>query len=109
MDIELHERCFASVLEAVDLASLDHEDVASARFELLTVDDPPPMAFLNELNLVVWMAMRSGPAPGSPQNRNADTFTLPLSAPTKLCELPRSGRSSCRSFNMLLIVPCEIC
>ena len=59
MDIELHERCFASVLEAVDLASLDHEDVASARFELLTVDDPGPMAVLNELNFVVWMAMRS--------------------------------------------------
>jgi hypothetical protein len=40
MDVELHERRFAGVLEAVDLARLDHEDVASARFELLTVDDP---------------------------------------------------------------------
>src|SRR5262249_3022020 len=37
---------------------------------------------------------------GCPLKRNADTFTSPLSAPTKSCELPRSGRSCCRSFNI---------
>jgi hypothetical protein len=35
MNVELHERRFANVLEAVHLACLDHEDVAGAPFELV--------------------------------------------------------------------------
>jgi hypothetical protein len=100
MDIELHERDIAGVLEAVNLAGFDHKDVPRAGFELLAVDDPCPAAFLNELHFVVRMAMRSRSSVRQPRNRNADTFTSPLSAPTKLYELPRSGRSCCRNFHM---------
>src|SRR5262249_6272608 len=46
--------------EAVHLAGLDHEDVTGARLELAPVDDPPPASLLNELHLVVWVAMWSG-------------------------------------------------
>ena len=38
VNVQLHERAVADVLEAVDLARLDHEDVADARFECLTID-----------------------------------------------------------------------
>jgi hypothetical protein len=62
MDVELHERRFANVLEAVHLACLDHEDVAGAPFELFAVHDPPSATFLHELDFVVRVPMRSGPA-----------------------------------------------
>jgi hypothetical protein len=38
--IELDQRTVADAREAVDLTSLDHEDVAGARLELLAVHDP---------------------------------------------------------------------
>src|SRR5262249_36804036 len=61
VDVKLHEGRFARVLEAVNLPPLDHEDVSSPGFEFLTIDDPRPMAFLNELHFVVRVAMGSGP------------------------------------------------
>ena len=40
MHVELHEESIAGVLEAMDLARLNHQDVAGAGFELFAVDDP---------------------------------------------------------------------
>src|SRR5262245_22079223 len=59
VDVELNERHLAGVLEAENLAGLDHQNVSGGGFELQSVHDPRPAALLNELNLVVWMAVRS--------------------------------------------------
>src|SRR3954465_10515709 len=59
MNIELHERDIADVLEAVDLAGLDDEDVARPRLALLAVYRPPAAAFAHEGDLVVRVSMQS--------------------------------------------------
>ena len=58
MDIQLNERLFADAFEAEDLTGLDHKDVSSAGFEFLSIHGVQSAARLNELNLVVWMAVR---------------------------------------------------
>src|SRR5206468_1911092 len=77
--VELHQRRVADVLEAMDLAGLDHEDVAGARLELLAIDDPQSATFLDELDLVVGMSMRSGAGAGlaaKQKNRHADVSVI---------------------------------
>src|SRR4029453_43705 len=73
MDVELHQRTVADVLEAMDPARLAHEDVPGARFELLAIHDPPSAAFLYELDLIIGCRCGPGPAPGFPRKRNTDT------------------------------------
>src|SRR4051812_31059471 len=77
--VELYQRAIADVLEAVDLARLDDEDVARARLELVAVHDPASAPFLNELDLVIGMTMRTWAAPRSAieqEYRNAHVSTL---------------------------------
>jgi hypothetical protein len=64
MNIELNERFFTDALEAVNLAGLDDENVASPRLEFFSIDCPTTASRLDELDLVVGMAMRTGPASG---------------------------------------------
>src|SRR5207248_7928930 len=64
MHVHLHEWTVADAAEAVHLTGFDHEDVARARLELASVDDPPSAALLNELHLVVRMTMRTGTGTG---------------------------------------------
>jgi hypothetical protein len=59
VNVELYQRQITNGLEAVDLASLDDEDVSSATLESHAVDDPHSTAFTDELNFVVRMAVRS--------------------------------------------------
>jgi hypothetical protein len=51
-------------VEAVDLSSLDDQNVTSAGFEFLSVDCPEAAAFSYELDFIVRMAMRSRATPG---------------------------------------------
>ena len=44
VDVELDEGTLADAAEAVDLAGLDDENVAGARFELFAVDGPESAA-----------------------------------------------------------------
>jgi hypothetical protein len=60
MYIELDEGCVTNAAEAVDLPSLDDENVTRSRFELLTVDGPESTAFPHELDFIVWMTVWSG-------------------------------------------------
>ena len=60
VDVELYQRRIADRLETVDLAGLDHKDIAGAALEGLAVDSPHSPAFTNELDLVIRMAMRPG-------------------------------------------------
>ena len=62
--IHLNEGSVSGVLEAVDLARLDDENVARARFELFSIDVPETATFPYELNFIVWMPMRSGTTTG---------------------------------------------
>ena len=64
MDVELDERLVADALEAVHLAGLDDEDVAGAGLELLAVHRPASATRLDELDLVIRMAVRTGPLAG---------------------------------------------
>src|SRR5262245_52446809 len=57
--VELHERRVADAAEAVNLAGLDHQDVAGAGLELLAVHRPQPAPFPDELHFIVRMTMRS--------------------------------------------------
>ena len=59
VDIQLNERLVADALEAVNLASLDDENVARAGLELLAIHCLQAATSLNELDLVVRMPMRS--------------------------------------------------
>jgi hypothetical protein len=62
MHVNLDERRIADTLEAVDLAGLDDQDIAGAGFEFVPVHGPQSTAFTHELNFVVRMTVRSGPA-----------------------------------------------
>jgi len=64
MNIQLNERFFTDALEAVNLTGLDDEDVASPRLEFFSIDCPATASRLDELDLVIRMAMRTGPASG---------------------------------------------
>ena len=64
MHVNLDERRIADALEAVNLARLDNQDVAGAGFELVAVHVPQSPAFTYELNFVVRVTVRSGPATG---------------------------------------------
>jgi hypothetical protein len=82
MHVELHQERFTGVLEAVNLAGLDHEDVPGGGFELLTVDDPRSSVFLNELHFVVWMAMRSGSSGRAGHRRKPTAWRTCVDQPT---------------------------
>jgi len=60
VDVDLYERRFTDSFEAVNLAGLDYKDVSSAALEGLAVDRPDSLAFSDELNLVIWVSMRTG-------------------------------------------------
>jgi hypothetical protein len=51
-------------VKAVDLAGLDHENVAGAGFELLSIHGPEAATLGHELDFVVRMTMRPGTAAG---------------------------------------------
>jgi hypothetical protein len=79
VDVELNERFVADALEAVHLAGLDDEHVAGARLELLSVHRPASATGLDELDLVVWMAVRAGPLAGEAveeEDRDGDVTVL---------------------------------
>src|SRR4051794_39624574 len=63
MDIHLHRRRVSDAREAVDLAGLDHQDVARRGLELLAVHGVQSAALTHELDFVVRMTMRTGAAP----------------------------------------------
>ena len=65
----------ADAMEAVDLARLDHENIACSRFEFHAVDRPQAAALSYELDFVVGMAMRPWTA------RNAFTRATPRRHP----------------------------
>jgi hypothetical protein len=64
MDIDLNEGGIPDALELMHLASLDHEDVAGPRLELLPVDlvAAPPLP--DELHFVIRVPVRPRPLPG---------------------------------------------
>jgi hypothetical protein len=79
MHVELDERLVTDHGKAVDLARFDDENVAGAGLEFLAVHDVPSAARLDELNLVVWMAVRTRTAAGltvEQKNRHADVALI---------------------------------
>jgi hypothetical protein len=62
MHVYLDERLVTDAAEAVDLARLDHKNVPGAGLELLPVHDIKTAAFPEELDLVVGVTVRAGPA-----------------------------------------------
>src|SRR5690606_28895322 len=79
MDVQLHERLVADATKAVDLARFDHEDVAGAGLELLSFDVVQRASLLNELHLVVRMAVRPRARAGEPveeEDGDADVAVL---------------------------------
>jgi hypothetical protein len=97
VNIELYQRRITNHLEAVDLASLDDEDISSAALEGFAAYCPNSTAFTNKLDLVIRMPVRTRPRTGFPWYRNTETVVSPCSAPTKLNELPIKGRFSWRT------------
>jgi hypothetical protein len=63
MDIDLDEGPVTDTLEAVDLTGLDDQNVTCSGFEFLAVHGPAAAAFPHELDFIVRMTMRPGPAP----------------------------------------------
>jgi hypothetical protein len=77
--VYLHERCVADDGEAVHLAGFDDQDLAGAGLELLSFDDIPCASRVDELDLVIRMAVRTGPAAGlsvEEERRDADVAVL---------------------------------
>jgi hypothetical protein len=71
--VHLDERDVADTAETVNLARFDDKDVPGAGFELLAVDCPKPSPFPDELDLIVWMTMGSGPlSRGSVEEEHGD-------------------------------------
>ena len=64
MDVDLHQRLLADAAKAVNLARLDHQNVAGSRLELLPVDLVQPSPRPDELDFVVGMTVRPRAAPG---------------------------------------------
>jgi hypothetical protein len=72
--IELHQRRIAYAEKTVNLARLDHQDVARPRLELLIIDLPLAAPRLDELNFILRMPVRPRAASGLPveeEDRNA--------------------------------------
>jgi hypothetical protein len=61
VNVDLDQRRVTDCFETVDFASLDDEYVSRAAFEGLAADSPDAAAFSNELDLVIRMAMWTGP------------------------------------------------
>jgi hypothetical protein len=73
VDVNLNERTIAYALEAVDLTGLDDEYVTGCALEGLTIDGPQTAAFPDELHLIVWVPVRTGPlARKSAQQKHRD-------------------------------------
>jgi hypothetical protein len=73
MHIHLDEGRVTDAAEAVNLSRLDHENVAGARFEFLSVDGPETAAFPHELDFIIRMSMWPGTTPGkSAEEENGD-------------------------------------
>src|SRR5215207_6519039 len=63
MHVDLNQRFVADAVERVYFAGLDHQHVAAAGLELLSIDRPGSAPRSDELDLVVRMPMRTGPLP----------------------------------------------
>jgi hypothetical protein len=64
--VQLDQVIRASTPKTVDLARLDDQDITSTCFELVTVHHPQTPSPLDELDLVVWVPVRSRTTPGRP-------------------------------------------
>jgi len=86
MDVELHKRLIANSGEAVHLARLDHEYVPGARLERLTFHRPSAAPSLNELNLVVRVAVRPRAAAGlATEQKHGGAHIAMVSAHEAVC------------------------
>jgi hypothetical protein len=73
MYVDLNEWRVTNTVKAVDLSSLDDENVTCAGFELLAVHGPKAAAFSHELDFVVRVTMRAGTTTGeSSQEEDGD-------------------------------------
>lgn len=63
MHIELHEWRVANAAEAMDLPSLDDENVTCTGLDFLSVDGPQTAAFPHELDFIVRMTMEPRTTP----------------------------------------------
>jgi hypothetical protein len=90
--IELHEGLIADAREAVHLARLDDENVAGAGLELLTVHDIASAALLDELNLVVGMAMRARTASGLTVEQKGGDPDITLVGADEVVGAPAEGQ-----------------
>ena len=59
MHIDLHERSVADAFEAMHFTGLDDQDITSNGFELFTIDVIQAAALSNELDLIIWMTVRT--------------------------------------------------
>ena len=92
MDIELHEWPVTDAAKAVHLASLDHEDVAGARLERLSVHRVLAAPLTDELNLIVGMAVRSRAAAGLAVKEKHGDASIPLVRTDELVRAPAEGQ-----------------
>jgi hypothetical protein len=82
--VDLDQRFVADAAKAVDLPSLDYQDVTGAGLELLAIDVVEAAAFSNELDFVVWMAVGSGTTPGQRSEKERGDGDIALVGPDEL-------------------------
>jgi hypothetical protein len=79
--VDLHQRRISNAFEGVHLSGLDDEDVSRSRLEFFAIHRVQSAAFSNELNFVVRMSVRAGPASGEcVEKENGDTDSAVVSA-----------------------------
>jgi len=83
MNVHLDERAIPNGFEAVNLASLDDENVPSATFKSLPIDGPHSAAFPDKLDLIVGMPMRPGTFARQPAEQKHADAHVSLLGPDK--------------------------
>lgn len=84
MNVDLDQWRVAGRFEAVDFAGLDDKNVAGPPLEGLFVDRPSALAFADELDFIVRMAMRTRPRARFPVVKKHGNGGAPLLNSDKL-------------------------
>src|ERR1700757_4549366 len=88
MNIHLHQRAIPDHLEAVNLPSLDHEDVSSASFKRLSVYRPYSAPIPDKLDLIIGMTMRPRTLPRQSAEQKYGNSHVSLLRPDKFVGAP---------------------
>jgi hypothetical protein len=92
VNVELHQRRITNSLDAINLTGLDDKDISGAALEALAVNGPYSPAFTDELDLVIWVPVRTRSRTGLPMEQEHRNTGVALLSSDKLMRTTNKGQ-----------------